>query len=935
MKQPSRFPKPVKRIFVQPSIFLALAILLGSSNAVMASVIDSKHNLSSSGPGPVKAASETQVCVFCHTPHGGDQTAGAPLWNRLLSTATYTPYLSISTDADQPPGQPGASSKVCLSCHDGTLAIGVVGNLNGRKATIAMSGTTNGEMPDGTSPGTGYTSNLGTDLSNDHPISFIYSATLPSALSNVVLNDGELRPPPVTDGSDTIVGNRGFGVKPTFPLEDDQMQCPTCHDPHLSTSSSPKFLRGLRLQQTTSPTGGLFSPTKDLMCLACHDKDKAGPTTWSQSAHAYNDVDVANEAYTDTAADLREFPLGTKVWQASCLNCHDTHTVPGARHLLREATDSSNTPKTGGLSALEENCYQCHSPPSTSILNQSSPPNIVPDIQSDFLLPYRMPIAAQPETHDIGGNFDDSSGVSGGLATAGTGGSCQPGDQCGKDFVESEALLGRASAGGVISNRHTECTDCHNPHRTIKNRLFDANPGTPDAAGTHLHNIEAANPVAHSNIASGSLRGTFGVEPVYDLTNAEFGTPGIPLSFDVKRGDPGTLVGAGVGQSYVTREYQICLKCHSNYAYDDNTPPVLGYTGGTPYNVNGFDTYLNTAMEFQAPSNHKGAPVSTPDSGADSAFSADNYRSWHPVIDNTGREVALRGNASPNLWRAPWNGSDVDAGSVIVNTAVDRNGTTNAVTGAVGNQTMYCSDCHGTEVSNLANGVVPDGNGSPGAWTEDGKPWGPHGSTKPFILKGLWDTTAPINPTSAPATTLDVLCFRCHDATQYADATGSPATVLQSGFSAVGNDFAYGQPMNNLHQRHAFYTTQGGVPHATTSVWPASANGSYRCTMCHTGTAHGWKNKDFLVNLNDVGPEVDKAISGTVGGALGGEIAPGPITLATGQNVPKGTQVPAAMAPVPTGYTNGPYYQGALLYLNSFKASGNWTKADCANSGCH
>jgi hypothetical protein len=933
MKQPDRFPKAVKRNFAQPSILVALAMLLGSNNLVMASVIDSKHNLSATGPGPVKAVSETQVCVFCHTPHGGDQTAGAPLWNRLLSTVTYTPYLSSSTDADQPPGQPGASSKVCLSCHDGTLAIGVVGNLNSRKANIAMEGTTNGKMPDGTIPGTGFTSNLGIDLSYDHPISFIYSATLPTAVSNVVVNDGELRPPPVTDGSDTIVGNRGFGVKPTFPLEDDQMQCPTCHDPHLSTSNSPKFLRGLLLQQTTSPTGGLFSPTKDLMCLACHDKDKAGPTTWSQSVHAYNDVDVANEAYTDSAADLREFPRGTKVWQASCVNCHDTHTVPGARHLLREATDSSNTPKTGGLSALEENCYQCHSDTSdlSNVLDPNSPPNIVPDIKSDFLLPYRMPIAAQPETHDIGGNFDDSSGVSGGLATAGTGGSCKPGDQCGKDFVESEALLGRASAGGVIDNRHTECTDCHNPHRTIKNRLFNANPITPDAAGTHQHNIEATNLVAHSNIASGSLRGTFGVEPVYD--SAEFGTPGIPLSFDVKRGDPGLEVKYDIATTtpYVTREYQICLKCHSNYAYDDNTPPLLGYTGGTPqYIVNGFDTYLNTAMEFQAPFNHKGAPLSTTDSGADSAFSADNYRSWHPVIDNTGRDVTLRGNASLNLWRAPWNGSDMDGGgSIFIDSAVDRAGNTYPVTtGAVGNQTMYCSDCHGT-FNNVDNGVVPEGNGSPGSWTEDGKPWGPHGSTQPFILKGPWDTTAPITPAT------DVLCFRCHDATQYADATGSPATVLQSGFSAASGVDAVGATMTNLHQRHAYYTSTAGRLAYPSSVWPSGADNTYRCTMCHTGTAHGWKNKDFLVNLNDVGPEVDRAINGTAGGALGGEVAPGPVILTTGQNVPKGTQVPAGMAPVPTGYTNGPYYQGALLYLNGFKTSGNWTKADCANSGCH
>jgi hypothetical protein len=42
------------------------------------------------------------------------------------------------------------------------------------------------------------------------------------------------------------------------------------------------------------------------------------------------------------------------VWKASCLNCHDTHTVQGARRLLREGTDSTAVPKTGGNPALEQ-----------------------------------------------------------------------------------------------------------------------------------------------------------------------------------------------------------------------------------------------------------------------------------------------------------------------------------------------------------------------------------------------------------------------------------------------------------------------------------------------------------------------------------------------------------------------------------------------------
>lgn len=910
MKLPYRLLLKMTSGLALSPIFLAFALLLGTGVIASASVIDSKHNLSSSGPGPVKAVNETQICVFCHTPHGADQTAGAPLWNRAQSTATYTPYLSNSMDASQPPGQPGASSKVCLSCHDGTMAIGVVGNLNGNKASISMQGTSGGLMPGGSGANTGDTRNLGINLSNDHPISFAYDTTLSG-------NDGELRTPPVIIGSTTIVGNRSFGVNPTYPLESNQMQCPTCHDPHLSTNQAPKFLRGLRLQ-AAAPAGGLYVPSNDIMCLACHDKDKA-VATWSHSAHA--NTTIANEAYTDPAATTRDFPLATQVWQASCLNCHDTHTVQGARRLLREGTDSVATPKSGGNSAIEETCYQCHSVQGTSVLNQSTPPNVVPDIKSDFALNIRMPISAFPETHDIGGSFDDSIGAGNGGIADGTTGQCNtPGSQCSKDLMESEALLGRALAGGNtgnIANRHTECTDCHNPHRTTKNRLFSSDATTPDAAGTHKHNIIPGDTVAHSNIASGSLRGSFGVEPLY--LSAEFGTPGIPSTFKVKRGDPGLSVLSDVGQNYVTREYQVCLKCHSNYAYNDNTPPLLGYTGGTPQYTNGFENYLNTAMEFQAPVSHKGAPVTTSDSGAYSpTFSANNYRSWHPVMDNTGRTAAIRGNASPNLWRSPWNGSDTDGPTATLQVT------------AVGGQTMYCSDCHGT-VTNITEGVVPVGNiGSPSG--EDGKPWGPHGSADNFILKGPSDT---VNPTTVNS---DTLCFRCHDATQYADATGTPAAVLQSGFSAAGNDILTA-PMTNLHQRHAYYTsTAGRAALGGGTVWPLSGENTYRCTMCHTGTAHGWKNKDFLVNLNDVGPEVDKALNGTVGGALGGEIAPGPITLNPGDPVPKGTQVPQTptdMAPVPTGYTNGPYYQGALLYINSFKASGTWTKADCANSGCH
>ena len=780
------------------TIFLGLTLaLVGSSIALAARVPDirnTNHNLSISGPGSVKAVSESQICVFCHTPHAAENIPAAPLWNRKLSAATYTPYTSSSMDANatELANAPGGASKLCLSCHDGTLAIGSVNVLNGQApASIVMNGTAaGGGMPPGSGEFTGFTRNLGVNLTNDHPISFTYDSVLAG-------NDGELRVP---DG--VTVGNRVAGVnpKPTLPLENNQMQCTTCHDPHLRETDpakgNGKFLRANRFQEVT-PTGGTFSVTNDIVCLACHDK--AGPT-WAGSAHA-NPL-VAGEAYIDTAASQREFPLGTKVWQAACLNCHDTHTVQGARRLLREGTDS------GGNSAIEQTCYQCHSDVATSIL---TPLTSVPDIKSDFALLRHMPIDVQPEVHDIGT-------------------SSLP--QAGKDFVESQTLLGKT----VPSNRHAECTDCHNPHRVTKNRLFNANPGIPDAAGTHSH------AAGHTNIASGVLRGTFGVEPVYG--SATFMSN--PSSYTVKRGDGGVGAASTVSSSYVTREYQICLKCHSDYAY--TTPPNLGDSpGGTPSGTNLLTQYTNQAMEFQAPATHKGE-VTTTDSGASSSYSTNNHRSWHPVVDNTGRTAAVRGNMDPNNFLPPWNG-----------------------VADVGNETMYCSDCHGSATA--PDTVVPNGG-------EDGNPWGPHGSSNNFILKGQWNQSV---GTSTP----DALCFRCHDYNQYANP--SPATVQKSGFCCGGMGGMGGMgggvgSGTNLHVYHA------GVVKSRGGVW--------RCSKCHEAVPHGWKNKAFLVNLNDIGPEA---------------------------GLPAGT---AKSQP----YSQGPYYLGAWLKVNSFAKSGQWSAGNCGGT---
>lgn len=209
-----------------------LSGLLGAAMALVAqmtsagTITGSAHDFSGS------AWSGGQICVACHAPHNTAVLADAPLWNHALSTATYTVYGSSTTNATI--AQPGATSKLCLSCHDGTVAINSFGGVIGTTFLAA-----------------GDKHNLSTNLTNDHPIGFTYDAALVAA-------DGALNATTtaVTIGSGTRTRT---GTIASNMLYSGKLECASCHDVH---------------NTFTATTGSLVkvSMSGSTLCLTCHNK---------------------------------------------------------------------------------------------------------------------------------------------------------------------------------------------------------------------------------------------------------------------------------------------------------------------------------------------------------------------------------------------------------------------------------------------------------------------------------------------------------------------------------------------------------------------------------------------------------------------------------------------------------------------------------------
>ena len=294
------------RFYLSLAIVTALTFGIAFAQAPPADVLG-MHNLTPGSGSSIYLPTGNLGCTYCHAPHSGIGGV-TPLWNQTLSKATYTPYSSTTnhqTGNTQPPL--GVTSSLCLSCHDGTVAVGqsaVFGK-------ISMTGNW--------APGDSF----GRTLTGSHPFSLVMPMKdAPDLVASLVTQKKTADP---LHKVNLVAGN---------------VECTSCHNPHVQATD--RIAQNFLVRDSSSGQ----------MCLSCHDPNRIvqGQTNlltgWSSSIHQSASNKVAVEAHVGSYQSVA---------QNACTSCHMEHNANSPARLLRQAT-----PAAPGVDAVTQSCMTCH-----------------------------------------------------------------------------------------------------------------------------------------------------------------------------------------------------------------------------------------------------------------------------------------------------------------------------------------------------------------------------------------------------------------------------------------------------------------------------------------------------------------------------------------------------------------------------------------------
>lgn len=207
-------------------VLVAGLALIFISNQVFAGITGSKHDFTSGGGTPIVGV--TELCKTCHVPH--KPKLNVPLWAHALSTYNYNLYNmnpnytgpnSAAYDTS-PASLADSKSALCLSCHDGTVAV----------AGTTYVGTGKIMWDNGAATGS---ANPNNGLRGSHPIAVTYA---------------------------TVRTNQPSDYKDIFADTDvklslGKVQCTSCHNPHMKVAGTKMLVK---------------SNANSALCTTCHDK---------------------------------------------------------------------------------------------------------------------------------------------------------------------------------------------------------------------------------------------------------------------------------------------------------------------------------------------------------------------------------------------------------------------------------------------------------------------------------------------------------------------------------------------------------------------------------------------------------------------------------------------------------------------------------------
>lgn len=358
---------------------------------------------------------------------------------------------------------------------------------------------------------------------------------------------------PMVSTSPTSYHHLVSNASAVYPPGAGPRNCLSCHVDHdiFRPDLNPAAGRGANLRTDvalTPTTSSGFTNTDFIssgsggVCLSCHSlaqvKGYSQPDGTTTTPSIPYDTSLAAQIAAYGASPHGSYTVnsvfsdaGTNTFAANCSKCHNdtlnpkssqnaqTGTVKFGNHVSTLRRILAPLGAASPADPMEEGaCARCHSTTSDAIGG-----TVKPTAGRDWYDAAPMAgraerifaMSSKPYVHPVSG----TTGV----------------------HVPIEGL---ASGWNPASSRHVECTDCHNPHAAGTMRSFDT-------TGTF------AQPLAPSNLAAGGpLAGVWGVDVA--AWPAAWTAPAPAGGY--------TRVAAS------TYTWQVCLKCHSGYAYLA-TPP--------------------------------------------------------------------------------------------------------------------------------------------------------------------------------------------------------------------------------------------------------------------------------------------------------------------------------------------------------------------------